>query len=68
MENLLFDAPDEAKFPTIHYTHDRNLDIFAFPTLVMKPNLLSYIIRMTETSVFLNCQILRTVKCRNFNI
>ena len=28
MENLLFDACDEAKFPTIHYTHDRNLDIF----------------------------------------
>lgn len=68
MENLLFDACDEAKFPTIHYTDDRNLDSFAFPTLVMKPNLLSYTIRMTETSVFLNCQILRTVKYRNFNI
>ena len=58
MENLLFDACDEAKFPTIHYTH----------ALVMKPNLLSYLIHMTETSVCLNCQILRTVKYRNFNI
>ena len=67
MENLLF-ACDEAKFPTIHYTHDRNLDIFAFPALVMKPNLLSYLIHMTETSVCLNCQILRPVKYRNFNI
>ena len=58
MENLLFDACDEAKFPTIHYTHDRNFDSFAFPTLVMKPNLLSYLIHMTETLIVLHFQLL----------